>query len=95
MDFLIRPPRTQGFQLCRLLAGHAFINVKGVRWFFLDLKFVGTHDDLFFGFGGALVLVRGLGDFLLGLSAFDGFDHASHGVELAEVVEGAFFHIEG
>ena len=94
LHFFVRAARAQGFQLCRLLPGHAFIDVQGVRRFFFDHEFVCAHDDFFFGFGGALVLVGSFGNFFLRIAALDGFDHAAHGVELAEIVEGALFHFE-
>ena len=42
-----------------------------------------------------MILVTGLGNFFLRISALDGFDHAAHLVELIEVIEGAVFHVEG
>ena len=92
--FFIRTACAQGFQLVRLLPGHAFIDVQRVRRFFFDDKFVRAYDDFFFGFDGALVLVGSFGNFFLRIAALDGFDHAAHGVQLAEVVEGALLHLQ-
>ena len=61
---------------------------------FFDDEVIHTYGDLFVRFGGTLVLVAGIGDFFLRISALDGLDHAPHPVEFFEVVEGALFHVE-
>ena len=77
-----------------MLPRDAFVDVQRMRRFFLDDKLVHADDDFFLGLDGALVLVGSFGDFLLRITALDGLDHAAHGVQLAEVVEGSLFHLQ-
>ena len=92
--FLIRAAGAQSLQFRRLLAAYRFVDVKNVRGFLFDDELIDADDDLFARLDRALVLVRGFGNFFLRISAFDGFDHAAHSVELAEVIEGAIFHLQ-
>src|SRR5580700_8066169 len=91
---VVRPPRAQGLQLGRLLPGDGLVNVENMRRFFVDHELVHAYSDLLFRLGGALELVGGLGDLLLGKPALDGFHHASHRMHLAKVVKRSLFHFE-
>src|SRR5437660_6009419 len=82
------------FQFSRLLPRDALIDIKSIRRFFFYCELVHADDDLLFGFDGALILIRCLSDFFLRISALDGFDHAAHCVELAEIVQGTALHLK-
>ena len=46
------------------------------------------------GLDSTLELIGRFGDFFLWITDFNGLDHASHGIQLVEVIESAFFHVE-
>ena len=81
-------------ELLRLRQRHFFADVKSVWRRLFDYELVRPHGDLRFRFGGTLELVAGLGDFLLRETFFNGLDHAAHGVELVEIIEGPLLHVE-
>src|SRR2546426_4846156 len=92
--FVIRTSFAQGGELSRLLPRDALIDIKSIRRLFFYCELVHADDDLLFGFDGPLILIRCLSDFFLRISALDGFDHAAHGVELAEIVQGTALHFK-
>src|SRR5208337_1756380 len=69
---VIRSAGTERLEFGRLLPGDALVDVEYVRRFFFHHEFVHPHNDFLFGFGGALILVRGLSNFLLRITALDG-----------------------
>src|SRR5947208_3250298 len=77
-----------------MLPRDALIDIKSIRRLFFYCELVHADDDLLFGFDGPLILIRCLSDFFLRISALDGFDHAAHGVELAEIVQGTALHFK-
>jgi hypothetical protein len=95
LDFFVGAAGAQGFEFLLLSAGYRFADVENVRRSFFDDEIIHADRNLLVGFNGALVLVTGLGNFFLRISALDGFDHAAHLVEFFEVIEGAVFHVEG
>src|ERR1700687_2445384 len=94
-DFFVRAADAQGFEFRLLSAGYRFADVENVGRPFFDDEIIYADRDLLVRLNRALILVAGFGNFFLGISALDGFDHAAHLVELLKVVEGAVFHVEG
>src|SRR5262249_9006477 len=94
LDFLVVAAGAQGLELFGLVAANALIDVEDFRLFLFDVEVVGAYDDLFVGFDGALVLVRGFGNLFLRIAVLDGAHHAAESVKFLEVVERALFHID-
>src|SRR6266436_8039887 len=93
-NFLVRAPGAQVPEFFGLRTCHAVPDVENAGGWFLDRELVDADDDFLVRFGGSLVLIGGLGDFLLRVAALDGFHHASHLVELVEILESACLHVE-
>ena len=81
-------------QLRRLRPGHALVDVQNLRRLFLDHEIIDANDDFLARLGRPLILVRRFRDLFLRKSALDRFHHAAHLIELREVFECAFFHVE-
>src|SRR5271165_2956732 len=92
---VMRSPSAQGFEFGRLLAGDRLADVEDVGRALFDHEFVDPDHYFFAGLDRALVLVGRLGDLFLRISALDRLYHAAHGIELAEVVPRAVFHLQG
>ena len=72
-----------------LAMGDGFVDLQNFERVFLGDEIVHAHDDFFFAVDFHLIAVGGFGDFALRIAAFDGSDHAAHGVDLVDVVPGA------
>ena len=92
---LLRAPGAQMPQLGGLLVARFLADVEDLLRSLVDDVIIHADDDLFFLLDRALVGVAGLGDLLLREAVLDGLHHAAHRVQLAEILEGAVFHVPG
>ena len=91
----LRSSRAQVLQLGCLLVARLLADVEDLLRRLVDDIIIDADDDLLFLLDGALVCVAGFGDLLLREAMLDGLHHAAHRVQLAEVFEGAVFHVLG
>src|SRR5947207_1519197 len=67
-----------------MLGNFLVIDVQDFRQLFLNDKFIGPDDEFFLSLHGALILIRGLGNFFLWIAAVGSIYHAAHCIQLAE-----------
>src|SRR5208337_4348590 len=78
-----------------LAVGYGFVDLQDFEGLFFGYVVVHAYDDFFFFIHGHLIAVAGFGDFALGVALFDGGDHATHGIDAADVVPGALLDFVG